>query len=138
MADAAGPAGVPENPAVANGGAGNAEGAPGAPLDPAAGLGAGLGGAHLFNPAFPAPPKTSYRWLAYSLLSLAATAGVIYHAFETREQFYPAVVFLVSSKISIAVRQRGVPSRSASAGTRAHARPGERARPLGGCPVRTR
>ena len=39
----------------------------------------------------------------YCFLSLAMAALVVHHAFVTREQFYPAVVYLISSKVSVAV-----------------------------------
>ena len=38
----------------------------------------------------------------YFLLSAAATAAVVGHAFHTREQFYPAVIYLATSKLAVA------------------------------------
>ena len=43
------------------------------------------------------------RLAAYCLLSIAAAIGVVYYAWQTRIQFYPAVIFLVTSKFSIMV-----------------------------------
>lgn len=37
----------------------------------------------------------------YAALSLVATLAVIYHAFSSRVQFYPAMVYLSTSKISL-------------------------------------
>ena len=39
----------------------------------------------------------------YSLLSLFLTVAVVQHAFTTREQFYPAVLYLFTSKLSLLV-----------------------------------
>eukprot|EP00887_Chlorella_sp_A99_P001286 scaffold14.g1286.t1 len=39
----------------------------------------------------------------YILSSVALATAVIYHAFATREQFYPSMVYLSSSKLSVAV-----------------------------------
>ncbi|KAL2545550.1 ERAD-associated E3 ubiquitin-protein ligase [Forsythia ovata] len=41
------------------------------------------------------------RLKTYSALSLIATLAVIYHAFNSRGQFYPAMVYLSTSKISL-------------------------------------
>lgn len=41
------------------------------------------------------------RLRTYASLSLAATVAVIYHAFSSRGQFYPATVYLSTSKISL-------------------------------------
>lgn len=46
---------------------------------------------------------TDLRWAVYSFLSTLLAAAVLHHAFVTREQFYPAVVYLISSKVSVAV-----------------------------------
>lgn len=43
------------------------------------------------------------RFGLYALLSVAATYGVLRHAYVTREQFYPAVIYLASSKTSVVV-----------------------------------
>lgn len=37
----------------------------------------------------------------YAALSLMATLAVVYHAFNSRGQFYPAMVYLSTSKISL-------------------------------------
>ena len=47
---------------------------------------------------------TDWRWAVYTLASAVMAAAVVHHAYVTREQFYPAVVFLLSDKISLAVR----------------------------------
>ena len=39
----------------------------------------------------------------YATASTIATVGVICHAFHTREQFYPAVIYLATSKASVVV-----------------------------------
>ncbi|GAX73837.1 hypothetical protein CEUSTIGMA_g1287.t1 [Chlamydomonas eustigma] len=39
----------------------------------------------------------------YTFFSAMAAVGVVYHAFSTREQFYPATVYLSTSKIAVAV-----------------------------------
>eukprot|EP00850_Spirogloea_muscicola_P011611 SM000072S21245 [mRNA] locus=s72:622373:625433:- [translate_table: standard] len=39
----------------------------------------------------------------YALVSTAVTVGVIYHAYSTREQFYPATLYLATSKLSVVV-----------------------------------
>ncbi|EFN56550.1 hypothetical protein CHLNCDRAFT_144201 [Chlorella variabilis] len=39
----------------------------------------------------------------YILLSLLGAAAVVWHAFSTREQFFPSMVYLSSSKFSLAV-----------------------------------
>jgi len=39
----------------------------------------------------------------YTGLSAVAASAVVYHAFATREQFYPSMQYLTSSKLSIAV-----------------------------------
>lgn len=41
------------------------------------------------------------RFAAYALLSVLAVAAVVYHAQATRVQFYPTVVYLTTSKLSI-------------------------------------
>ncbi|KAL2518474.1 ERAD-associated E3 ubiquitin-protein ligase HRD1A [Abeliophyllum distichum] len=41
------------------------------------------------------------RLKTYAALSLIATLAVIYHAFNSRGQFYPAMVYLSTSKISL-------------------------------------
>ena len=43
------------------------------------------------------------RWTLYSLFSIGLTYLVIQHALLTREQFYPIVIYLTSSKFSIVV-----------------------------------
>ena len=49
------------------------------------------------------------RLAAYCLLSIAAAIGVVYYAWQTRIQFYPAVIFLVTSKFSIMVSRLSPP-----------------------------
>eukprot|EP00850_Spirogloea_muscicola_P000489 SM000002S05569 [mRNA] locus=s2:955123:958151:- [translate_table: standard] len=39
----------------------------------------------------------------YALVSTVVTVGVIYHAYSTREQFYPATLYLATSKLSVVV-----------------------------------
>uniref|UniRef100_K3WJK4 RING-type E3 ubiquitin transferase n=1 Tax=Globisporangium ultimum (strain ATCC 200006 / CBS 805.95 / DAOM BR144) TaxID=431595 RepID=K3WJK4_GLOUD len=41
-------------------------------------------------------------WL-YSSASLLACAGLLYYTYVTRQQFYPAVIYLVTSKISVLI-----------------------------------
>lgn len=41
------------------------------------------------------------RLRTYASLSLFATIAVVYHAFNSRGQFYPAMVYLSTSKISL-------------------------------------
>lgn len=41
------------------------------------------------------------RLQTYAGLSLIGTLAIIYHAFSSREQFYPAMVYLSTSKISL-------------------------------------
>ncbi|ESQ48334.1 hypothetical protein EUTSA_v100205850mg, partial [Eutrema salsugineum] len=41
------------------------------------------------------------RLRTYAGLSFLATLAVIYHAFSSRGQFYPATVYLSTSKISL-------------------------------------
>jgi E3 ubiquitin-protein ligase synoviolin len=43
------------------------------------------------------------RFAVYSFLSTALTLAVVSYAYITREQFYPAVIFLVTSKFSIMI-----------------------------------
>ncbi|XP_057540832.1 ERAD-associated E3 ubiquitin-protein ligase HRD1B-like [Amaranthus tricolor] len=43
------------------------------------------------------------RLKPYAGLSLFATVAVVYHAFHSRRQFYPAMVFLSTSKISLVI-----------------------------------
>ena len=43
------------------------------------------------------------RFAGYFYTSLAATVGLIAHVVFTREQFYPIVLYLVTSKISFVV-----------------------------------
>lgn len=43
------------------------------------------------------------RWSLYSIFSFGLTYLVIQHALLTREQFYPTVIYLTSSKFSIVV-----------------------------------
>ena len=43
------------------------------------------------------------RFVAYCALSTAATASVVVYAYAARVQFYPAVIFLVTSKTAIMV-----------------------------------
>ena len=43
------------------------------------------------------------RFAIYSFLSMALTTAVVTYAYVTREQFYPAVIFLVTSKFSIVI-----------------------------------
>ncbi|CAN8259161.1 unnamed protein product [Cochlearia groenlandica] len=43
------------------------------------------------------------RLRTYACLSFAATLAVIYHAFSSRGQFYPATVYLSTSKISLVI-----------------------------------
>ncbi len=45
----------------------------------------------------------SARFALYLLLSSALAFAVVQHAFHTREQFYPAVLYLVTSKFSLLV-----------------------------------
>ena len=47
---------------------------------------------------------TDWRWAGYSALSTLAALVVAHHAYITREQFYPALIYLLSNKISVAVR----------------------------------
>lgn len=39
-------------------------------------------------------------WM-YASASLLACAGLLYYTYITRQQFYPAVIYLVTSKISV-------------------------------------
>lgn len=41
-------------------------------------------------------------WL-YSSASLAACAGLLWYTYVTRQQFYPSVIYLVTSKVSVLV-----------------------------------
>lgn len=43
------------------------------------------------------------RLRTYASLSLFATLAVVYHAFNSRGQFYPATVYLSTSKISLVI-----------------------------------
>lgn len=43
------------------------------------------------------------RFAIYSFLSMAMTTAVVTYAYITREQFYPAVIFLVTSKFAIMI-----------------------------------
>ena len=45
----------------------------------------------------------STRFTLYTLASLFLTIAVVQHAFSTREQFYPSVLFLFTSKFSLLV-----------------------------------
>lgn len=42
-------------------------------------------------------------FLAYFVLSSGLTAAVVSYAFQTRMQFYPAVIYLVTSKPAVLV-----------------------------------
>jgi E3 ubiquitin-protein ligase synoviolin len=44
---------------------------------------------------------TMASWAKYSVLSSLVTSAVVYYAFATREQFYPTVVYLVTSKVCV-------------------------------------
>lgn len=48
------------------------------------------------------------KFYTYLFLSLLSGLCLIYYAFYTREQFYPAVLFLVSSKVSILIASNTV------------------------------
>lgn len=48
-------------------------------------------------------PKCCSTWMKYSLASFVAAVVMIHHAFETKKQFYPAVIYLVTSKPCISV-----------------------------------
>ena len=39
----------------------------------------------------------------YFVCSVALTIAAVYHALHTREQFYPAVIYLTTSKVHLAV-----------------------------------
>lgn len=41
------------------------------------------------------------RFFWYALASAVLTYSVVQHAFATREQFYPTVIYLVTSKFSL-------------------------------------
>lgn len=43
------------------------------------------------------------QFVTYACLSTALTAAVVSYAFQTRIQFYPTVIFLVTSKMSLLV-----------------------------------
>lgn len=43
------------------------------------------------------------RFTAYAALSMLAAGSMVYHAQKTRVQFYPTVVYLTTSKFSIAL-----------------------------------
>ena len=45
---------------------------------------------------------------AYAGLSAALAVSVVTHAVVTRKQFYPAVIYLATSKFSILVRKNSV------------------------------
>eukprot|EP01138_Halocafeteria_seosinensis_P007322 gb/GECG01007486.1/.p1 GENE.gb/GECG01007486.1/~~gb/GECG01007486.1/.p1 ORF type:complete len:936 (+),score=123.67 gb/GECG01007486.1/:1-2808(+) len=47
--------------------------------------------------------KCCSTWMKYSLASIIAAGIMIHHAFETKKQFYPAVIYLVTSKPSISI-----------------------------------
>ncbi|KAK7307972.1 hypothetical protein VNO77_41498 [Canavalia gladiata] len=49
----------------------------------------------------PSNPTKMMRLKTYAGLSLIATLAITYHAFSSREQFYPAMVYLSTSKISL-------------------------------------
>lgn len=42
-----------------------------------------------------------FRWYAFA--STLATAAMVAYAYNTRQQFYPTVIYLVTSKLSISV-----------------------------------
>jgi hypothetical protein len=50
------------------------------------------------------PVQAGVSFWSYSLLSLLAAGAVVYHAISTRREFYPVVIYLVTSKVSISVR----------------------------------
>lgn len=52
----------------------------------------------------------------YSSASAVAAAGMVYYAFSTRQQFFTAVVFLSTSKLSVAVRYCAVSDTNAVPG----------------------
>jgi E3 ubiquitin-protein ligase synoviolin len=43
------------------------------------------------------------RFWVYASASLLAGAGLVAYAFHTRQQFYPTVIYLVTSKVSVMV-----------------------------------
>ncbi len=53
-------------------------------------------------------PSTMFQaavsFWTYSLASILVTGAVLYHAITTRREFYPVVIYLVTSKVSISVR----------------------------------
>ena len=48
---------------------------------------------------------TDWRWAGYTVFSTLAALVVAHHAYITREQFYPALIYLLSNKISVAVSE---------------------------------
>ena len=49
------------------------------------------------------PRCVAPRMAVYVLLSLLSTVGTVLYAWQTRVQFYPTVIFLVTSKASVLV-----------------------------------
>lgn len=51
------------------------------------------------------PAIMGARFNLYALASTAATVGIVGYAYSSRHQFYPAVIYLVTSKLSVSVRE---------------------------------
>lgn len=47
------------------------------------------------------------RFWFYASTSLLACAGLLWYTYVTRQQFYPAVIYLVTSKISVLILGNG-------------------------------
>lgn len=59
---------------------------------------------HSISSSLRVPYDLSHPGLAkYSAVSAVLAVAAVYHALVTREQFYPAMVYLASSKISVAL-----------------------------------
>lgn len=43
------------------------------------------------------------RWTVYASSSYVCALSVIFHAYWTRAQFYPAVIYLVTSKLCVMI-----------------------------------
>jgi hypothetical protein len=58
--------------------------------------------------AAPAPEAKMIRLQKYAAFSLLATASAAYYAFSSRDQFYPAMVYLSTSKICFVLLNTGL------------------------------
>ena len=50
-----------------------------------------------------ASPRPNMSLTKYVFVSFAVAGGLVYHALKTREQYFPAMLYLSTSKLSVVV-----------------------------------